>query len=125
VGTQLRRHHLKLVGNQTIRKLIESFETVEATGPSVIAETIEEIDLTITPNVRHVVTVDGGQALVPNPIRRERTVAFIQVAACLLKVVDLEKIRSDPMMTALGARSTASRECRLSEFQSKIKTTRF
>jgi hypothetical protein len=90
--------HLKIVGNQTIRRLIESFEAFDATGPSLIARNVHTVDLSVPPGLRHVVTIDGGQTLVPNQIRREKTVAFIQVAACLLRLSDLERMRADPMM---------------------------
>lgn len=90
--------HLKIVGNQTIRRVIESFEAFEAAGPSLIAQNVDHVDLTIPCGLRHVVTIDGGQTLVPNQLRREKTVAFIQVAACLLKLADLERMRQDPMM---------------------------
>jgi hypothetical protein len=90
--------HLKIVGNQTIRRVIESFEAFEPVGPSLIAQNVDHVDLTIACGLRHVVTIDGGQTLVPNQLRREKTVAFIQVAACLLKLSDLERMRRDPMM---------------------------
>jgi hypothetical protein len=90
--------HLKIVGNQTIRRVIESFEAFEPAGPSLIAQNVHHMDLTIPCEIRHVVTIDGGQTLVPNQLRREKTVAFIQVAACLLKLADLELMRRDPMM---------------------------
>lgn len=90
--------HLKIVGNQTIWRLIESFEAFDATGPSLIAQKVHTIDLAVPTGLRHVVTIDGGQTLVPNQLRREKTVAFIQVAACLLRLADLERMRADPMM---------------------------
>ena len=90
--------HLKIVGNQTVRRLIESFEAFDATGPSLIAKNVHTIDLAVSTDLHHVVTVDGGQSLVPNQLRREKTVAFIQVAACLLRLADLERMRADPMM---------------------------
>jgi hypothetical protein len=90
--------HLKIVGNQTIRRVIESFEAFEPAGPSLIAQSIDHVDLSIPSGLRYVVTIDGGQTLVPNQLRREKTVAFIQVAACLLKLADLERMRRDPMM---------------------------
>ena len=90
--------HLKIVGNQTIRRVVESFEAFEPTAPSLIAQNVHHVDLTIPCGLRHVVTIDGGQTLVPNQLRREKTVAFIQVAACLLKLADLDRMRREPMM---------------------------
>jgi hypothetical protein len=90
--------HLKIVGNQTIRRVIESFEAFEPAAPFLIAQGVHHVDLDVPTGLRHVVTIDGGQTLVPNQIRREKTVAFIQVAACLLKLADLERMRRDPMM---------------------------
>ena len=43
-------------------------------------------------------TIDGGQAVVPNQSRREKRLAFVQVAACMLKVQDLRDMRDNPMM---------------------------
>lgn len=90
--------HLKIVGSPAIRNLIENFETIAPTGPSLIARSVDTVDLTLPSDLLYVVTVDGGEAIVPNQLRREKTVAFIQAAACLLKVSDLEQMRADPMM---------------------------
>ena len=44
------------------------------------------------------ITVDGGLAIVPNPVRRDKTVAFVQVGAMVIAIDDLRRIETDPMM---------------------------
>jgi hypothetical protein len=41
--------HLKIVGNQTVRRLIESFEAFGASGPSLIAQNVHTVDLKSRP----------------------------------------------------------------------------
>jgi hypothetical protein len=48
--------------------------------------------------VRHIVTVDGGLALVPNPVRRDKALSFVQVGAMVISIDELEAIATDPML---------------------------
>ncbi len=90
--------HLKVIGNALVRRVIEDFEDVSPSSEGPRVSTTGRIDLSEGSAIRHVITVDGGQAAVPNPARREKTLAFVQVAACLLRMDDLRYMREHPLM---------------------------
>jgi hypothetical protein len=90
--------HLKMIGNPTIVQFVESFEQVTPNPATSLPAKSGAIDVADRGPISRVVTVDGGQAVVPHPIRREKAVAFIQVAACLLRMEDLRYMRDHPMM---------------------------
>lgn len=89
--------HLKLTNNAVITQIISQFEEPiinyedypNATGKA---------DLSIGNLLERVITIDGGQATVPNEYRPEKQLSFIQVAACMLKLSDLEYLRTHPMV---------------------------
>ena len=74
--------HLKMIGNELVRRVIEDFEDVALSSGGPHVSPTARVDLSGYSAIRRVVTVDGGQAVVPNPARREKTLAFLQVAAC-------------------------------------------
>src|SRR5262249_43461964 len=49
-------------------------------------------------DIRHVIAVDGGLTIVPNPVKRDKTIAFVQVGAMVIAIEDLKRIETDPMM---------------------------
>jgi hypothetical protein len=90
--------HLKLTNHPTITALISSFETTTKAPESVLPAKSGTIDVSASTQLSRIVTIDGGQAVVPNEYRREKRLAFIQVAACMLKISDLRYMREHPMM---------------------------
>jgi hypothetical protein len=97
--------HLKMIDSTLIRRVIEDFEDVtpSSSGPRVTKT--GSVDLSVESEIRWVVTVDGGQAVVPNPARREKTMAFVQVAACLLRMDHLSYMREHPLMDPRDVKS--------------------
>ncbi len=90
--------HLKMIDSPLIRRLIEEFEDVApSSGGPEISKT-GSVDLSGESGIRQVVTVDGGQIVVPNPSRREKSMAFVQVAASLLRMDHLRYMRENPLM---------------------------
>lgn len=90
--------HLKLINNDLIRRVIEDFEDP---APSKDGPTISKsgsVDISEGSWFERIITVDGGQAIVPNPARKQKTLAFVQVAACMLKMSDLRYMRDHPLM---------------------------
>lgn len=90
--------HMRLVTHPLIQKIIENFESHTIFGGSPLPVKTGTIDLSLPSGIRNVITVDGGQSVVPNPIRREKAIAFLQVCACILKMDDLRRMRNNPMM---------------------------
>lgn len=90
--------HLTMVSDPTIQQIMETFQADSSgTTASLITKT-GTIDLSKKTRINRIVTIDGGQAIVPNPIRREKCLAFVQVGACMLKMEDLRYMRDHPMM---------------------------
>lgn len=90
--------HLKLINNDLVRRIVEDFEdpAPSAGGPEVTKS--GTVDLQEESAIERIITVDGGQAVVPNPVRRQKTLAFLQVAACMLSMSDLRYMREHPLM---------------------------
>jgi hypothetical protein len=90
--------HLKLTNHPTIAALISTFEAPSKPPEAILPEKTGTVDLSGATRLTRIVTIDGGQAVVPNEYRREKRLAFIQVAACMLKIRDLRHMREHPMM---------------------------
>ncbi|WP_444936267.1 hypothetical protein ACJJIW_20990 [Microbulbifer sp. JMSA004] len=92
--------HMKLIQDDSVIELLQSFHSDEVP--------VQPAGLEVTGNIspyaegknciRYVVTIDGGLSVVPSPVKREKTLAFIQVGTCLLKVDDLNEMQATPMM---------------------------
>jgi len=90
--------HLKLIHHPLITAFISQFEEPELPLNTSYPPKTGVIDLAKQERLERVVTIDGGQATVPNKYRPEKQVSFIQVAACMLKMKDLDHMRSHPMI---------------------------
>lgn len=90
--------HLKMVQSDLIRRVIEDFEDVGPSAGGPLVTKTGSVDLSEQSPISRVITVDGGQAVVPNPVRREKAMAFLQVAACMLRMEDLRYMREHPFM---------------------------
>jgi hypothetical protein len=90
--------HMSLIRDPSLTQLLQSFhsDTVPR-RPSGAART-GTIDLSLPEDVHHVVTVDGGYTVAPNPIRRDKALSLIQVGTSILSINDLERLERDPMM---------------------------
>lgn len=90
--------HMEIIKDESIIELLQSFRSVDPpvlgphAPPSGIVDTKKESP------IKYVVTVDGGLSIVPNPIRREKALAFVQVGTCLLKLADIDRMKANPMM---------------------------
>lgn len=91
--------HMKLVQEESVIEFLQSFQADESPiAPHGMAVT-GYVDVNTQPDdIRYVVTVDGGLSVVPSPVRRDKTLAFVQVGTCLLRITDLEAMKEDPMM---------------------------
>jgi hypothetical protein len=90
--------HLKLTNHPVITSLISSFELPDAPDPATLPQPTGKIDVAQRTTLDRIVTIDGGQASVPNVYRSEKKLAFVQVAACMLKLSDLRYMSEHPMM---------------------------
>jgi hypothetical protein len=90
--------HMELIKDPALTQLLQSFTSDQDAGYPVGAVKTGTIDLSLAQNIKHIITVDGGLTIVPNPVRRDKTVAFVQVGAMVISLQDLQKIKADPMM---------------------------
>ena len=90
--------HLKMTSHPIITNLISHFEAPELPKETNFPDKTGNIDLDSTNSLNRIVTIDGGQAIVPNEFRPEKQLSFIQVAACMLKMTDLEYMQLNPMI---------------------------
>jgi len=88
---------LRIINDPVLQGVLGSFEA-SGTGPTApLVSATGHVDLSATGKIRRVIAIDGGEALIPNPIRRERALGFVTVAALVLRMEDYERLASDPM----------------------------
>jgi hypothetical protein len=90
--------HMRLLQNPTITALITQFDATDPATDPASGERTGTVDLSLPSNITHVVTVDGGEVVVPNPIRREKAVGFINVCTTALQMSQLDRLREDPWL---------------------------
>lgn len=89
--------HIKLISDPFIQKMVEAFEDWRPESEGIYPKESGTIDLEGECLVDQIITVDGGHQAVPNLIRPERQVGFVQVAAQMIKLQTLDFLRSHPM----------------------------
>ncbi|MEE9296124.1 MAG: hypothetical protein V3W34_14355 [Phycisphaerae bacterium] len=77
--------------------MIEAFEDWSPPADGSIPGPTGRIALEGDCPIQQVITVDGGHQAVPNIARPERQVGFVQVAAQMIKIEDIEHLRAHPM----------------------------
>jgi hypothetical protein len=88
---------LRIINDPVLQGVLSSFE---AAGPSAAAPLVRvtgHVDLTPLCSIRRIVVIDGGEALIPNPIRRERALGFLTAAALLMRMDKYEWLADNPM----------------------------
>lgn len=90
--------HMELIQDQALIELLQSYHSDETPKTSIEVAKSGSVDLTAPSKLERVVTVDGGFAVVPHPVRRDKALAFIQVGTNLLYMSDLVAMRENPMM---------------------------
>src|SRR5437867_82543 len=90
--------HLKLTNHPVITQIIQQFEEADLPQINQHKGITGSVDFSKKTILQRIITIDGGQATVPNEYRPEKQLSFIQVAACMLKLSDLEYLRTHPMI---------------------------
>jgi len=90
--------HMKVLQNPTINALITQFEATDPATDATVGDRTASIDLSLAHGISHVVTVDGGEVVVPNPIRREKAVGFVNVCTTMFSIATLDRLRDEPWM---------------------------
>jgi len=89
--------HIKLIEDPMVQRLIESFEDQRPLPDAALPPISGTTDLSSDRSIAQVITVDGGHQTVPNIVRPERQVGFIQVALQMIKLETIEYLSTRPM----------------------------
>ena len=90
--------HMKLIQDPHIQRMLSEFESMSPTTGEPIGFKSGHVDIKKDNNINFVISIDGGEAVVPNEIRSEKRLAFISVCALLLRVRDIEEMRQNPII---------------------------
>lgn len=90
--------HMKLIQEPNIQKMLSEFESTDPTTGESIGYKSGHIDADCGDNIKFIIAVDGGQAVVPNEIRSEKRLAFISVCALKLDIHNLDEMRLNPII---------------------------
>ena len=101
--------HVRLIQDPMIQRLIEAFEDYQTPTDELVQQPTGQIDIDGECPIEQVITVDGGHQPVPNIIRPERQVGFIQVASQLLKTETFEYLKEHSMADPRQVREMLSR----------------
>lgn len=89
--------HVKLIEDTLIQETISAFEDISPIAEEELPKISGSFDLSRPCSIKQVITVDGSHQPVPNIVRPERQIGFIQVVAQLLKTDILEYLKLKPM----------------------------
>ncbi len=89
--------HVKLIQDPMIQRMVEAFEDVRPLTAGIYPPPTGRISLDGECAIDQVITVDGGHQAVPNVVRPERQVGFVQVAVQMVKMDTIEYLRQNPM----------------------------
>jgi hypothetical protein len=90
--------HMELIRDPALNDLIQNFKSDQPSTLPLGATKSGTLGLERPTDVHFIITVDGGLTIVPNPVRRDKAVAFVQVGAMVIHMDDIRRIASDPMM---------------------------
>jgi hypothetical protein len=90
--------HMKLLQNPTISALITQFDAVDPGADPSAGECTGTVNMSEPHGITHVVSVDGGEVVVPNPVRREKAVGFVNVCTTMFSMATLDRLRNEPWM---------------------------
>lgn len=90
--------HMKLIEHEQITRLIRQFESVDSAEDSPVGMLSGNLDLTTDSEIEFIITVDGGQAVIPNELRRDKRIGFIKVCAMLIRRTDIQRLRANPVV---------------------------
>jgi hypothetical protein len=89
--------HIKLIQDPMIQRMVEAFEDSGSSFPGTYPDRTGRVDLGGECPIDQVITVDGGHQVVPNVVRPERQVGFVQVAVQMVKMKTIDYLRQNPM----------------------------
>jgi hypothetical protein len=90
--------HIKLIEHEHVARLMRQFERTDTAGDAPVGMRSGSVDLDAPSPIRYVVAIDGGQAIVPNEVRRDKRMAFLKVCAMVIRREDIAFLRANPLI---------------------------
>lgn len=90
--------HMKIIEHEQVKRLLRQFEMVSASTDAPLGSRDGQININAVSPIKYIITVDGGQAVIPNEVRRDKRIAFISVCAMLVRREDITNLRADPII---------------------------
>jgi hypothetical protein len=89
---------LRIISDPVLQGVLSSFEATGTSAGEELVSVTSHIDLNPQSLIRRIIAIDGGEALIPNPIRRERALGFVTAAALVMRMDEYETLAANPMM---------------------------
>lgn len=90
--------HMEIIRDPALNDLLQNFKSDQLSALPTGAIKSGSLNLDQQPDVRFIITIDGGLTIVPHPVRRDKTVSFVQVGAMVIDMADIKRIELNPMM---------------------------
>lgn len=90
--------HMKVIEHEHVSRLLRQFERTDPSDETPVGMRTGHIDLSTPSAIRFILTVDGGQAVIPNEVRRDKRMAFIKFCAMLIRREDIAELRRHPIL---------------------------
>jgi hypothetical protein len=103
---------MRLLENPYVNAVLSQFEISDPSLEKSIGERTGTVDTLAPSGIDFVVTIDGGEMVVPNPVRRDKALGFVNVASTLLRMADLERMRADPWIDPREIEACRDSACR-------------
>ncbi len=90
--------HMEVIEHEHVSRLLRQFAKTDQSDDKPIGCRTGTVDLATPSNIRFVVSVDGGQAVIPNEVRRDKRMAFIKFCAMVIRRSDIVSLRKNPIV---------------------------
>lgn len=90
--------HMKVIEHEHVRRLLRQFEAITPGIDLPLGSCDGQINIGADSPIRYIITIDGGQAVIPNEVRRDKRVAFISVCAMLVRREDIATLCANPIV---------------------------
>jgi hypothetical protein len=90
--------HMKVIENEHVTRLLRQFEKSDSTADEPLGGLSGNLNLKAESPIKYLITIDGGQAVIPHALRRDKRMAFIKVCAMLIKREQIAALRQQPIV---------------------------
>jgi hypothetical protein len=90
--------HMRFVESPYLRDLVQRFHDTTPSTTRGIGFLSGQVDLSQPHGIRHVISIDGGQAIVPNAVVQRKAAACLSVCAILVDLAYIRSLRNAPIV---------------------------